>query len=64
MTPVHSGGHARKLLDRVRAWLPSEHVREVRMLGTIAVMVDDVIDKRNSALKRHVPNLGHAAGCP
>ena len=41
MTPAHTGDHARKLLDRVRAWLPSGHIREVRMFGMIAVMADD-----------------------
>jgi TfoX/Sxy family transcriptional regulator of competence genes len=59
MTPEPTGDRARKLLDRVRAWLPSEHVREVRMFGTIAVMVDDsmaaAVHKDGSLLVRVDP---------
>lgn len=35
--PVHA------LLDRIRASLPGEHVREVRMFGAIAIMIDDAM---------------------
>jgi TfoX/Sxy family transcriptional regulator of competence genes len=41
MTSVPAGDQARELLDRVRARLPSGHVREVQMFGTIAVMIDN-----------------------
>lgn len=40
MTPVPAGDQARELLDRVRASLPGAQVREARMFGAIAVMVD------------------------
>ena len=34
---------ARLLVDRVRALLPGRNLREVRMFGAIAVMVDDAM---------------------
>jgi hypothetical protein len=43
MTPVPAGDQARKLIDRIRASLPGGQVREVRMFGAIAVMVDDAM---------------------
>lgn len=43
MTPVPTGDQARELLERIRALLPGGHVREVRMFGAIAVMVDDAM---------------------
>jgi TfoX/Sxy family transcriptional regulator of competence genes len=43
MTPVSSGDQARALIDRIRASLPDGHVREIRMFGAIAVMVDDAM---------------------
>ncbi len=39
MTPPPDG-QARELIDRVRESLPGGQVREVRMFGAIAVMVD------------------------
>jgi TfoX/Sxy family transcriptional regulator of competence genes len=43
MTPVPAGDQAHELIDRIRASLPDGHVREVRMFGAIAVMVDDAM---------------------
>lgn len=43
MTPVPAGDQARDLMDRIRASLPGGQVREVRMFGAIAVMVDDAM---------------------
>ncbi|MFC0623414.1 TfoX/Sxy family protein [Kribbella deserti] len=43
MTPVPAGEQARELIDRIRASLPGERVREVRMFGAIAFMVDDAL---------------------
>ena len=43
MTPTPSSDQARDLIDRVRASLPAGQVREVRMFGAIAVMVDDAM---------------------
>ncbi len=43
MKPVPAGDQARELIGRVRSSLPSSQVREVRMLGVIAVMVDDAM---------------------
>ncbi len=40
MTPVPAGDQTRELLDRVRALLPGRPMREVRMFGVVAVMVD------------------------
>jgi TfoX/Sxy family transcriptional regulator of competence genes len=40
MTPVPAGDQTRELVDRVRALLPGRPVREVRMFGVVAVMVD------------------------
>lgn len=43
MTSVSAGDQGRELIDRVRAWLPDDHVREERMFGVIAIMVDDTM---------------------
>ena len=43
MTPVTAGDQSRDLVDRIRASLPGGQVREVRMFGAIAVMVDDAM---------------------
>ena len=43
MTAAPDGSPTRELLDRVRTSLPAGHVREVRMFGVIAIMVDDVM---------------------
>jgi TfoX/Sxy family transcriptional regulator of competence genes len=43
MTPTTADDEPRGLLDRVRASLPGEHVREVRMFGAVAMMVDDAM---------------------
>jgi hypothetical protein len=43
MTPVPASDQARELLDRTRASLPGGQVREVRMFGVIAVMIDDAM---------------------
>lgn len=43
MTPAPYGTPTRELLDRVRTSLPAGHVREVRMFGVIAVMIDDAM---------------------
>lgn len=43
MTPAPAGDQARELIDRIRASLSDGHVREVRMFGAIAVMVDDAM---------------------
>lgn len=43
MKPAPTDDAARELLDRIRAALPAEHIREVRMFGAVAVMVDDAM---------------------
>jgi TfoX/Sxy family transcriptional regulator of competence genes len=43
MTPVPAGDQERELIDRIRESLPGGQVREVRMFGAIAVMVDDAM---------------------
>lgn len=43
MTPAPADDRVRGLVDRVRALLADGHVREVRMFGAIAVMVDDAL---------------------
>jgi len=43
MTPVTASDHARELIDRIRASLLGDQVREVRMFGVIALMVDDAM---------------------
>lgn len=43
MTPISPGDQPRELIDRIRASLPGGQVREVRMFGAIAVMVDDAM---------------------
>lgn len=37
------GDQARELIDRIRASLPGRDVREVRMFGAIALMLDDAM---------------------
>lgn len=39
MSPTLDSAEARGLLERVRALLPGDEVREVRMFGAVAVMV-------------------------
>lgn len=41
MNSVPVSDQARDLLDRIRALLPDQAVREVRMFGAVAVMIDD-----------------------
>ncbi|WP_369132041.1 TfoX/Sxy family protein [Modestobacter sp. I12A-02662] len=43
MTAVPAPDLARELVDRVRTLLPGRQVREVRMFGALAVMVDDAM---------------------
>ena len=43
MTTASAGGPAPELLDRIRSSLTGGHLREVRMFGAIAVMVDDAM---------------------
>jgi TfoX/Sxy family transcriptional regulator of competence genes len=43
MNPVLLDVRARILLDRVRASLPGRSLRDVRMFGAIAVMIDDAM---------------------
>lgn len=43
MTTAPAGDPAHELLDRIRALLTDGPVREVRMFGAIAVMVDDAM---------------------
>lgn len=43
MTPAVAADRARELVDRIRAYLPGGQVREVRMFGAIAIMVDDAM---------------------
>lgn len=43
MKPSAAGDPARELLDRIRAALPAEHIREVRMFGAVAVMLNDAM---------------------
>lgn len=42
-TPDAGDDPARDLLDRVRALLPDRRLREVRMFGVVALMVDDAM---------------------
>jgi len=57
--PAPAGEAARELLDRIRASLPAEHTREVRMFGAVAVMVHDAmavaVHKEGSLLVRVDP---------
>ena len=59
MTSTPVGNQVRELLDRVHMLLPSGHVREVRMFGMLAVMVDDsmavAVHKDGSLLVRVDP---------
>lgn len=59
MTPAPAGDEASELIDRLRASLRGAQVREVRMFGVIAVMVDDAmavaVDKDGSLLVRVDP---------
>ena len=43
MTPTAERDRLRELVDRVRALLPGRPLREVRMFGVVAVMVDDAM---------------------
>ena len=43
MKPISAGDQVRELIDRVCALLPGRQVREVRMFGAIAIMVDDAM---------------------
>lgn len=43
MTPAPADDRARELIHRIRASLAAEQVREVRMFGAIAIMVDDAM---------------------
>ena len=43
MTPVPPGEPTRELTDRIRASLPGRDLREVRMFGVRAIMVDDAM---------------------
>lgn len=43
MKPVPADDRARELIDRVRASLPGRQLREVRMFGVVALMVDDTV---------------------
>jgi TfoX/Sxy family transcriptional regulator of competence genes len=43
MTQVSGGAQPRELIDRARAMLPAGRVREVRMFGMTALMVDDAM---------------------
>jgi TfoX/Sxy family transcriptional regulator of competence genes len=40
MTQTPAGDSSRGLIDRIRAMLPAQHLREVRMFGVRALMVD------------------------
>jgi TfoX/Sxy family transcriptional regulator of competence genes len=59
MSPAPVSATARHLLDRVRALLPDQAVREIRMFGAVAVMVDDsmaiAVHKDGSLLVRVDP---------
>ena len=43
MTPAPADGARNELLQRIRASLPDERLREQRMFGLIAVMADDAM---------------------
>jgi hypothetical protein len=43
MTPIPEGDQVRELVDRVRALLSGRPLREVRMFGVVAVLVDDAM---------------------
>jgi TfoX/Sxy family transcriptional regulator of competence genes len=43
MTAAPASEKARELIDRIRASLPGGQLREVRMFGVIAIMVDDAM---------------------
>lgn len=66
MSAMPPDDHARALLDRIRALLdrvrpslPGENLREVRMFGAIAIMIDDAmavaVNKNGSLLVRVDP---------
>jgi len=40
MTQPHAGDSSHELIDRIRAMLPAQQLREVRMFGVLALMVD------------------------
>jgi TfoX/Sxy family transcriptional regulator of competence genes len=60
MTPRPAPAAARELVDRIRESLPGRDIREVRMFGAIAVMVDDAmavaVHKDGSLLVRVDPD--------
>jgi TfoX/Sxy family transcriptional regulator of competence genes len=41
MSPIPPDDQVRNLLARIRASLPGERLRDVRMFGAIAIMIDD-----------------------
>ncbi len=43
MRPAPASEKARELIDRIQTWLPGGQLREVRMFGVIAIMVDDAM---------------------
>jgi len=43
MKPAPTSDVAGELLTRIRASLPAEHTREVRMFGALAVMIDNAM---------------------
>ncbi|MBI5162124.1 MAG: TfoX/Sxy family protein [Micrococcales bacterium] len=43
MTPGPSDDRTRELIDRIRAGLPDRPMREVRMFGVTALMVDETL---------------------
>ncbi len=59
MKPINPDDQVRQLLDRIRASLPGEQRREVRMFGAIAIMIDDAmavaVNKDGSLLVRVDP---------
>lgn len=43
MKPTSASDPARELIDRIRSSLPEEQLREIRMFGAIAIMIDDAM---------------------
>lgn len=43
LTPTPAGDPSRELIDRIRTLLPRQQPREIRMFGTLALMLDDVM---------------------
>jgi TfoX/Sxy family transcriptional regulator of competence genes len=62
MSSAPVSAQTRDLLDRIRALLPSDAVREVRMFGAFAIMLDDsmavAVRKDGSLLVRVDPEEG------